>query len=302
MKTVPLLIAVLTLCPAMSSAGTCHHAYVVEGQVPPAFAGINTTEVGFTTYYWAWGANPSDQGGESAEVVDDGAGLALNGGILWANNAACSGAITATGVLVEAQTASEGGRYAVLVVEAEGNVDAIQPAGEQSIAESLPVPAITGVTTGADAYGSYVDFAIAWASPSGAAWALATVTPVLAGYAVYYRMETPVNSGDKSQFARIDSTPGATPYITDDPDTADGLLPATHNHCTVRLRAGEDYFLATALILDGSGAMGTDPQADASAVHTTYVSACSPAASVADVLFADGFETSDTSAWSSTAP
>ena len=128
------------------------------------------------------------------------------------------------------------------------------------------------------------------------------VPGVLAGFAIWFVTESaggPVNTGDKSLLTRAEATAnGSTPYIIDDPDTSDGLLPASQESCTIRIRSGEVYFFSLSLIFDGSGASGTDPQADASAVETTYVGASSAAANEVTTIFIDGFETGDTSMWS----
>jgi hypothetical protein len=122
------------------------------------------------------------------------------------------------------------------------------------------------------------------------------------GYAVYFVTGSPVNTGVKTSFTRLQASAGSAPYITNDSNADNGYLPASQQSCTVRIRSGQVYFFAIALRLDGSGATGGDPDADASAVETTYVSACSASASATGVIFADGFETANTSRWSQTVP
>ena len=287
-----------------AQAGTCHHAYAVEGQAPPVFDGINTTGTGFVSYYWAWGENPSDQGSVSASFVDGGSGLALNNGILWANSDSCSGQIDGTGVLVEAQTASGGGLFALLAIGgAEGNVDALQAGADQCTAQAIPAPAVTGFVLGSDGFGDYADISLGWDPPLEAAWAVSTISPVHAGYGLYYRTGSPVDNGDKAQFSRAEATPsGSVPYVVDDSDTEDGWLPAMQTQCRVRIRPGDGHYFALSLIFDGSGAVADDPQADASAVETLYVSASSNGVNASDSIFADGFESGNTSAWSDTLP
>ncbi len=285
-------------------SGTCHHAYVVEGQAPPVFGGINTAGTGFVSYYWAWGENPSDEGSVSASFVDDGSGLALNSGILWANSDKCSGQIGGTGVLVQAQTASDGGLFALLAIDgAEGNIDALQAGADQCTAQAIPAPAVTGVVLGSDGFGDYADVSLGWDPPMEAAWAVSTISPVHAGYGLYYRTGSPVDNGDKAQFSRVEATPnGSVPYVVDDSDTEDGWLPAGQTQCQVRIRPSDDHYFVLSLIFDGSGAVGGDPQVDASAVETLYVSASSSGVNATDSIFADGFESGDTSAWSDTEP
>lgn len=82
--------------PWVASSTTCDHAYLAEGGAPPAVTGINTVDTGFTTYYWAWGSNGSDQGSIPAGLVDDDAGVAISPGILWANSDGC-GSFAAVG-------------------------------------------------------------------------------------------------------------------------------------------------------------------------------------------------------------
>lgn len=291
--------------PGVAHAGACDHAYMAEGQPAPALDGINSTETGFTSYYWAWGANPSDQGTAPALLVDDATGIAVNPGILWANSDSCSGVIEGTGLLVEAQTISDGGKFAIVALQgAEVQIDYLQ-AGTQSSAQAVPTPTITGYSTGTDVFGNYVDVALSWSSPSPSAWALSDVTTVHVGYAVYSITASgggPVNNGDKTQFTRVEATPGTAPFITDDSDTTDGLLPASQSSCLVRIRQGEVYYFALSIIFDGSGAVVGNPQSDASAVETVYLSACSEAASADSVIFTDGFESGDVSRWSASTP
>ncbi|MCD4748679.1 MAG: hypothetical protein K8R59_04825 [Thermoanaerobaculales bacterium] len=300
-----LIPAAVMAASGIADAGTCDHAYMAEGQPAPAFDGINNTETGFTSYYWAWGANPSDQGSALALLVDDATGIAVNPGILWANSDSCSGIVEGVGLLVEAQSTSNGGKFAVVALQGvEIEIDYLQ-AGTQSSAQTIPVPAVTGYDIGTDGFGGYADITLQWSAPSSSAWALSDVTAVHVGYAVYSITAGaggPVDNGDRSQFIRVEATPGTAPYINDDSDTADGLLPASQLSCLVRIRQGEVYYFALSLIFDGSGAAGGDPQADASAVESTYVGACSAAADFDPVIFADGFESGDTTAWSDTVP
>ncbi len=299
------MVGLAALASVRAHAGTCGHAYLVEGQPPSAFAGI-TTGGSFSSYFWAWGAEAWDQGSWTAPLVTDGSGVAVNPGILWANSDACDGTVAGTGLLVEARTTASGGLFAVVAaLGAEVDLDALQGGGAQSVAQPLPVPSVTSFVTGSDGDGAYADVGLAWSAPAASAWAVSDVGTVLVGYAVYAVTASgggPVNTGDRSLFTRVGGTPTApAPYITDDPD-ADGLLPATQTSCVVRVREGELYYFALSVILDGSGAPGGDPQADASAVETANVGACSAAVNADVTIFADGFEGGSTSAWSAAVP
>jgi hypothetical protein len=302
-----LLIVVVLLAgiAVLSHAGTCNHAYLAEGIQPPAFDGINTTDTGFLHYFWAWGTNPSDQGTCGAGLVDDGSGIAVNPGILWGNSDACSGSIEGTALLLEAQTTDSGGRFAlVAMLAAEGQIDALQAGSLQSIAQYLPQPTATRSPSGTDDLGPYLDYALCWSEPA-AGWALSNVPSALAGYAVYWVTVSaggPVNTGERTLFTRVLSAPGDTePYITDDSDSPDGLLPASQTACLVRLREGEVYYFAISLIFDGSGSTTGEPQADSSAVETAYLSACSDGVFYSPI-FSDGFESGDTAEWSVAVP
>lgn len=302
MRVAAAALTISLLSTPVSFAGTCHHSFIAEGTPPAAFEGINLTETSFTSYVWAWGANTSDQGSLAAGLVDDGTGIAVNPGFLWANSDNCAGEITGIGLLVEAQTAAEGGKVALVAAEgSEVHLDALQAGVTQSVAATIPVPQAVYAGSGTDGFGEYFDYTLAWTPPT-TAWALSDIPDVLAGYAVYVISASgggPVNTGHKGGFARVEATPtGSAPYITDDTDT-DGLLPASQTSCTVRLRPGETFFFALALIFDGS-ASSTDPQANPSAVETTVVSACTIPLREDGSLFADGFESGDTSAWSGT--
>lgn len=287
-------------------AGTCGHAYMVEGQAPPAFDGI-TIDGTFTSYFWAWGANTSDQGLWSAPLVPDGNGIAVNGGVLWSNSSNCNDVITGTGLLVENQTAASGGIFAIVAAQgAEVQIDELQGGSVQSSAQPVPRPSITSYSNGTDAFGDYADIGLGWTAPSSSAWALSDVGTVHVGYAVYFITAGgggPIDTGDKSQFTRVEATAnGTVPYITDDSDTTDGLLPESQTSCVVRIREGAIYYFSVSLIFDGSGSAGGDPQADASAVESTYVGQCSVGANADPFIFSDGFESGYTTAWSNAVP
>jgi len=307
MKTLPagLIVGILVVvfAPALyAQTGTCHNGYVTEGRTPPVFGGINSSSTGFDVEYWAWGENPSDQGTGQASVVDDGTGLALNSGILWANSDNCTGQISGTGVLVQSLSTVDGGLFALLAIDgSEGNVDALQDGTEQCVAQPIPRPTSGGMVVGTDGFGDYADVYLHWDLPPAEASAVSTQTSLYAGNGVYYRTETPVDTGDKSQFVRVDTTAsGTVPYILDDPDTSDGWLPVTQMNCTVRVRPSDDHYFVVSLIVDGSGATSGDPQIDPSAIETLYVSASSNSINAVEVIFADGFESGDTNAWSET--
>ena len=305
--SVILLSLAVLVCPSITvHADTCDHAYMVEGQSPPAFDGINIDGT-FTSYFWAWGVNTSDQDLWSAPLVNDGSGIAVNGGVLWSNSDNCDGFITGTGLLVENQTSSSGGIFAIVAAQgAEVQIDELQVGGVQSSAQTIPRASITSHTVGSDAGGDYADIGIAWSAPSSSAWALSDIGSVHVGYALYFITSGgggPINTGDRSQFTRVRAAASdSLPYITNDSDTDDGFLPETQTSCTVRIRPGDSSYFALSLILDGSGAAGGNPQADVSAVETTYVSSSTTGANFVDWIFGDGFESGGTSAWSSTVP
>jgi hypothetical protein len=291
----------------VAGSTTCDHAYVAEGGTPSAVTGMNTTDTGFTTYYWAWGSNGSDQGSTLAGLLDDDEGVAISPGILWANSDACGGTFAGTGLLLETQTVASGGSFALVAVQgAEVHLDLIQSGSLQSSAAAIPAPTRGGSTTGLDQYGAYLDVDLTWEPPVATAWALSNLSPVHVGYALYFVTAAaggPVNTGARALFTRVGATASeSAPYVTDDDGTDDGYLPATQLACTVRIRDGAVYYFALALRFDGSGAPGPEAQADASAVETAYVSSCSAGATTAEVLFADGFETGTTSRWSVAAP
>jgi hypothetical protein len=164
------------------------------------------------------------------------------------------------------------------------------------------VPSVTSFVTGSDGDGAYADVVLAWSAPAASAWAVSDVGTVLVGYALFAITASaggPVDTGDRSLFTRVGGTPTApAPYITDD---ADGLLPAIQTSCVVRVREGALYYFALSVIVDGSGA-ASEPQADASAVETANVGACSAAVNADVTIFADGFEGGSTSAWSTAVP
>jgi hypothetical protein len=190
----------------------------------------------------------------------------------------------------------------VVVSGVEAQVDQLQTSGERSVAQLFPAPVVDGFSSGADGLGAYTDVVLSWSAPSSVAWQVSDTAPVVAGYALYHGTAAsggPVTNGDRDQLTRLGAVAGSTPYIVDDADTQDGLLNAAQDSCTVRVRPdGNTYFFAVSLILDGTGAVAGDPQADPSAVETRYVGASSLGVNAFDLVFGDGFESGDTSAWS----
>jgi hypothetical protein len=189
----------------------------------------------------------------------------------------------------------------VAVADTEAQVDRIQETTGSSVATPIPRPRADWLAGGTDGYGDYADVLLLWDSPESDAWSLSTALSVLAGYAVYFNTAStggPVQTGDTTSFTQVIATVGSAPYVLDDPDTPDGLLPASVATCVVRIRPSEVYYFALALIFDGTGAAGTDPQADASAVQSLYVSASSNPISTEMGIFSDGFESGDMAAWS----
>lgn len=298
------ILALVTAAAANSYSGTCNNAYLAEGQLPPAFDGIQTTATGFVARFWVWGSSPSLFGSDPVGLTDDGTGVAVNPGVLWANSSNCTGSVGGTGLLLEAKSTSSGGLFAlVAVAEAESDLDALQGGSLQSVAQSLPTLTVTSAGTGTDEYGPYSDYLVEWTAPT-TALALSDVTAPLAGYSLWMITLAgggPVNTGDKTGFLRLGADVSASsPYVTDDPDSQDGLLPASQSSCHVRIRPNGTYYLALSVFLDGSAATG-DPEADPSAVETTYIGACSAAITPVDpLIFSDGFEDSTTNAWSAT--
>jgi hypothetical protein len=248
---------------------------------------------------WAWGANSSSADTSPVGLTDDAGDVALSPGFLWANAATCTDPLTGTAVLIESQSLDTGGRYALVVSsQVEGVVDRLQIGGEQSVATALPTPVVDGFATGSDDFGPYTDFQFTWPTPTGTAWAVSDVPTVLAGFRLWFTAGASVLTGDQTQFAPLGTTPGTAPFVIDDPDADDGLLPATANATTVRVRPGTATFIALSLLVDGTGATSGDPQADASAVETSVVSAPTEATADGSFLFADGFESGNTTVWS----
>ena len=297
-----IVAAVTSISPAaVAYAGTCNHAYVAEGQAPPAFAGVTTAESGFQYTLWGWGAYPTQHGSAGAVLLDAAGGVAV-AGLLWANAGTCTGQVTGTAVMVEATTEASGGKVAVIALDgAEVQLDEVQTAlgGAQSLAGTIPPPTVLGLVSGSDEYGAFVDASLAWLAPPATTWALSNLPNVHVGYGVWATTGAPVDTGERTAFTRVGGTPGLAPYVIGD---ADGLLPATAAGCTVRVRPSEVSYLALSLIFDGSAVVGGDP-ADPSAVETHMVSACSQAVdTTAGIIFADGFESGASSAWSATMP
>ncbi len=304
MRTLCSFLAAALLAAAAPAlhAGTCNDAYLAEGQRPPAFDGVHTGDAGLVVRYWVWGRYPDVHGSDPSVLVDDGTGVALSPGILWANSPGCSGTVAGTGVLLEEPSASSGGFVALVAVAgAEGNLDALQGGTLQSAAEPLPTPTVTLTGTGSDGDGAYADYLLSWSPPTSAV-ALADVAEPLAGYRVWAITTAaggPVDTGVRDAFTPLGAAPSPTaPFVTDDSDDPDGLLPRSQTSCHVRVRPGATWYFALSVLVDGSAA-AANPAADPGAVETTYVGACSAGVSVVDpLIFEDDFDDGTLNAWS----
>lgn len=266
----------------LPAAGQSCTTTVSEASTPTVFSAIQTTETGFGSYFWEWGAGTMDQDGTSTNFNDEGSSdLAVAPGALWANVSGCSANPTTTGILVWAQTTDSGGKVALTMgsqnTGTNVDLDAIQGtlAGAQSIATTISAITVDSAASGNDG-AAYTDYSVSWSAPSSTLYAVNDLSnDVLAGYAVYYRTDGPSNTGDPTGWTLLTATASSTdPFITDDGsanDSTDGYLPVSQTTATIRTRGSSTYWFALALRFDGTGAGGTDREADASTVEAGVV-------------------------------
>ncbi len=286
MQRIP-MISGLAIAVLLAGTGTVRAGCtttVNEAATPIVFTNMNTTDTGFASYYWAWGTSDSsgiiDQDGDTADLSDNGSGIAVAPGIDWQNSSRCSTNPTTTALLIVSETADSGGKFA-LCVGSQNNgsnvdLDKYQNSDEQSQAAYIPSISINSASTGNDG-NAYTEYSISWTAPSSTAWAVNDQSgDVQAGYALYYRTGSTDNTGNKSGWTRLTgSASGTTPYITNDAstnDTTDGYLPTSQTSATIRVYGSDTFYFALALRFDGTGAStGTDREAAVTAVETSVV-------------------------------
>lgn len=259
----------------------------------------------------AGGSNHSDDGCRAGCAVVTGAPCAGGGdclaltGVSWLNaSCAAAGHLPArTAFLVEQTTADSGGRWAAINFDtnaADANTDldakaAVVCGGCASTASPYVGGAGFPVVTDSMFSGGVLTATLSWSPPPAAAQALSNGSDLVASYAVYYRGHTgppPPSTGDPSGWTLV-------PDLQPDGVGNGGFSTDTSAEVEIQVPGGvETVTLAIGLSFDGSG----DPSADPDTLISSLISDQSDPVVTSNEIFADGFESGDTSAWSNAQP
>jgi hypothetical protein len=306
--------ALAAACSVTSAdAAECGSALLLQVGDPAVFDEVNPS-VPTIARFWevgAGGSNRSDDGCRAGCTAVTGAPCAAGGdclaltGVSWLN-ASCTAAghlPARTAFLIEQTTADSGGRWAAINFDAnaaDANTDldakaAVVCGGCASIASPYVGGAGFPVVTDSMFSGGVLTATLSWSPPPAAAQALSNGLDLVTSYAVYYRGHTgppPPSTGDPS---------GWTLVADLQPDGAanGGFSTDTGAEVETQVPGGvETVTFAIGLSFDGSG----DPTTDPDTLSSSLISDQSDPVVASSVIFADGFESGDTSAWSSAAP
>lgn len=297
------------------AAATCGSAILLETDAPAVFDGVDGSKP-IVARFWAaatGGANRAIAGCATGCALATGSACASAGdcvavaGVNWLN-ATCGSAghlPNRTIFVIEQESASSGGRWAAFNLARNANdantdldVAATSACGGcSSVASPLigsgGIPAVASpVITGA-----HLTAAITWTAPVLAAQALSNGTNVVTSYSVFSKVvegTPPPSTGSKSGWvfeADLEPDGGANGgHSTNSSASVDVDLPVGERNVV----------FAIGLNFDGTG----NPSADANVQVSSVLSNQSApvAVSVESLLFADGFESGDSSEWSSTVP
>lgn len=290
----------------------CGSAVVGEKAGPAAIQGMGSAA---TVRVWAFEhaaaasiADPCDGGGciaMDASDLCDGLGdcIAVTG-IQWLNGS-CGAAgyfPEAVVILAEGTSDDDGGRWAAVTVDHNvGDANTDLNAAQARICSgcsSLASPLIgngqgLGVSV-VDQTGNVIKLHLSWAPPPANAEALSETGPSLVkAYSLWYR-RTP--EGD------LPATDGSLGGWTRTPDLDSGQTGGYSTDTTAEIdldlgTSSDEVWLAIGLIFDGSG----DPDSDLNSIASSVISRAFRAYSPT-WIFADNFETGDTTRWSEGTP
>lgn len=301
--------------PSRSDAAQCGSALLVEVETPAVFDGFDPASA-IAGHFWevgAGGSNRSAVGCQSGCAFATGAACSISGdclaltGVTWLN-ASCSVAghrPQRTAFVAEQATVDSGGVWAAINLDrnagdANTDLDAKAAAvcgGCASVASPIlggsGFPQVTNPTLS----GAHLTANLSWSAPSAAAQALSNGANLVTSYALLYKVHSgtpPPMIGERTGWIQ-------TPDLDSDGASNGGYSTNTSTSVHVVLPAGSWFVtFAVGLNFDGTG----NPASDSNTRPSKYLSDQSDAiqATVDSSIFADGFETGDTSRWSSTTP
>lgn len=294
----------------------CGAAVIGEKAQPAAIQGLGTAA---TVRIWASSQASSasilDPCAGSACAALDASSLCEGGGdclavtgINWLNGScATTGFLPqATVILAEGTTAEDGGRWAAARVNHNaGDANADLDAAQERIcsgcsSEASPLIGggqLIGVTL-VDQSGDLLTLGLSWAAPRAQAEALGESGPGLV--TAYTLWVARVAEGGAP--AMTGDTAGWTPTPDTDATHIGDNSTDTQAEIVIDLAGNIDaVWVAIGLIFDGSGDPASDPNSLASTVISRGVLAYVPSIGLVGI-FADGFETGDTTLWSDVGP
>ena len=298
-----------------SQASQCGSALLLEVASPAVFDGFDPGRE-MAGHYWevgAGGANRNDLGCQSGCTFAFGAACAGSGdcvaltGVSWLN-ATCGVAghrPHRTAFVAEQTSVDSGGLWAAINLDrntSDSNTDLDAKAasvcgGCASVAS--PILGGTGYPNVASPSlsGAHLTATMSWTAPAAAAQALSNGSNLLTSYTVLFKVHSgspPPMTGDRSGWS-------STPDLEADGAATGGHSTNTTASIDVVLPTGSWFVtFAVGLNFDGTGNATADPNTRPS----KYLSDQSDAIQVTvdSAIFSDGFESGNTSAWSSTTP
>lgn len=294
-------------------AAQCGSSLLLQVGAPAVFDEVDPSAP-LVARFWevgVGGSNRSDAGCTvgcatvtGAQCTGGGDCLALTG-VNWLNaSCAAAGHLPArTAFLIEQTTVDSGGRWAAINFDAnagDANTDLdAKAAAVCGGCASTASPYLGGsgfpAVTDSAFSGGVLTATLSWSPPPMAAQALSNGSDLVTSYAVFYRGHTgtpPPSTGDPS---------GWTPVPDLQPDGAGngGFSTDTGAEVEIQVPSGvETVTFAIGLSFDGSG----NPSADPDTLSSSLISDQSDPVATSSVIFVDGFESGDTSAWSETQP
>jgi len=304
-----LVVVALLSTAASGEAAQCGSALLIETAAPAVFDGLSPAEP-VTARFWEAGAAGANRGlsgcragctnATGSQCAGGGDCLALTG-VSWLN-ATCSVAghlPPRTVFLVEQTTPGSGGRWAALDLDAnagDANTDLdVKAAAVCGGCASLLSPYLGGSgrpqVTESSLSGNLLTATLAWSVPPPAAQALSNGSQLVTSYGVLYRGHAgtpPPSTGDPSGWVLV-------PDLEADGVANGGYSTDTTAVVELAVPAGAAAVtFAIGLNFDGTG----DPATDPNTVPAVLISDQSEPVVASNLLFADGFESGDTSAWS----
>lgn len=308
-----LTAVVLMVAASSGEAAQCGSALLLETSAPAVIDGVDPA-MPITARFWeagAAGSNSSDAGCQAGCTILSGGQCAGTGdcvaltGVSWLNGSCVvAGDLPSRTVFViEQTTIDSGGRWAAINLDAnaaDANTDLDAKAAVicgGCASDLSPYVGGSGRPEVIDSSvsGEFLTATLSWTEPPAAAQALSNGSELVTSYAVFYRgheSTPPPSTGDPTGWALVAD-------LQADGAANGGFSTDTGALVEVQVPLGiELATFAIALNLDGSGNPSTDPNT----VTSAFLSDQSDAVEASSVIFADGFESGDTSAWSDTKP